>query len=305
MLGAVIRPFEDRDAEPVAALLATNTPWLYTAAGIRHRLAALPPRAHRATWVAEVDDAIVGWGEAEFDWTAERSDVGTLWVLVDPSHRRRGYGSELFERGAEHLHAHDAGELRSWSFAEGETFLEQRGFQRARVERLSAVDPRTVDTSGLDSLPPDVRVVALADVLDRLPEVHALFAEAFADMPADHPERNVPYDEWLSETIGDPHLSREGSAVVLVTDEPAALSWVGVDREHGFAEQHLTGTARAHRRRGLARFAKLAVARWCAREGIVRLATGNDSTNAGMLAINTELGFRPFAEETEWVKRIT
>lgn len=303
MLRTVIRPYEDADAEAAATLLAEHNPWLTTAAGIRHRLAALPQRAHRATWVADVGGAVAGWGEAEFDWTAERPDVGTFWVLVGPAHRRRGYGSALFERALEHLHAHDAGELRSWSFPDGESFLEQRGFERARVERLSAVDPRTVDTSPLDSPPPDVRVVALSDVLERLPEVHALFAEALGDMPADHPERNVPFDEWLVETIGDPELSREGSAVVLVAEQPAALSWVGVDREHGFAEQHLTGTARAHRRRGLARLAKLAVARWCAREGIVRLATGNDSTNAGMLAINDELGFRPFAEETEWVKR--
>jgi RimJ/RimL family protein N-acetyltransferase len=88
-----------------------------------------------------------------------------------------------------------------------------------------------------------------------------------------------------------------------VDDRPVAFSWVNVDHAHGAAEQQLTGTLRSYRRRGLARLAKLAVIRWCAVEGISRLATGNDSTNAGMLAINEQLGFRPFAFETEWVKR--
>jgi GNAT superfamily N-acetyltransferase len=302
MLGGVIRPYDDADAEAAAALVAEHSPWLQTAAGLRHRLAALPPRAHRATWVAEIDGEIVGWAEAEFDWTAERTDIGQAWVLVAPSHRGRGYGSELFERAIQHLTAHDAGELRSWSFPDGEAFLVRRGFTRTRVERLSALDPSSVDTSRLESLPSGVRIVPLGELDARLSEVHAVFAEALADMPADHPETNLPYEEWLTETIGDPDLSHEGSVVVLVDDRPAALSWVNVDGDRGYAEQHLTGTARAYRRRGLARLAKLAVIRWCAEAGVVRLATGNDATNTGMLAINDELGFRPFATETQWVK---
>lgn len=171
-------------------------------------------------------------------------DIGRVWVLVSPLHRRRGNGSELFERGTAHLVAHGARELLSWSFPGGDSFVEHRGFDRMRVERLSALDPRTVDTSTLESPPAGVRIVALGELDDRLREVHALFAEALADVPSDHPETNLPYDEWLTETIGDPDLSREGSVVVLVDGRPASL------------------------------------------------------------ALNNALGFRPFASETEWVKRI-
>lgn len=304
MLARVIREFEDGDAEAAAELIAVNTPWLQTAAGLRHREASLPPRAHRRTWVAEVDCSIVGWGEAEFDWVAERSDIGQVWVLVAPSHRQRGCGSELFDRTYAHVVENGAGEVRSWTFEESDSFLEARGFAKARVERLSAVDPRTVDTSRLGSTP-DLQLAPLAALRNRLPEVYAVFTEALADMPSDHPETNLSYEEWLTETLGDPDLSYDGSIVVLADERPVALSWVNVDHVHGVAEQQLTGTLRAYRRRGLARLAKLAVIRWCAESGITRLATGNDSTNAGMLAINDELGFRPFAIETEWVKRLS
>jgi GNAT superfamily N-acetyltransferase len=300
----VIRSFEDRDAEVAAELIAVNTPWLQTAAGLRHREASLPPRARRRTWVAEVDGAVVGWAEAEFDWVAEEPDIGQVWVVVSPSHRRRGYGSQLFDQAYAHVVENGATEVRSWSFEQSDAFLEARGFAKTRVERLSAVDPRTVDTSRLDDAN-DAGVVPLATVHDRLPEVYALFTEALADMPADHPETNLSYEEWVEESLGDPDLSHEGSSIVLVDDRPAALSWVTVDHAHGVAEQQLTGTLRAYRRRGLARLAKLAVLRWCAEHGITRLATGNDSTNAAMLAINDELGFRPFAVETEWVKRLS
>ena len=301
----MIRAFVDADAESAAALIAEHSPWLWTAAGSRHRLVAVPPRAHRATWVADVDGAVVGWSEAEFDWTAEAEGIGQAWTLVAPEHRRRGLGAALFSRAVDHLTDHGAVELRTWSFPDGESFVEHRGFTRARDERLSAVDPRTVDTSPLDALPAGVRVARLADLLDRLPDVHALYAEAAADMPADHAETNLPFDEWVAETLGNPDLNREASVVVLVDDRPAALSWVEVDTERGFAQHDLTGTARAYRRRGLARLAKLGVLRSCAAAGVVRVATGNDATNVGMLALNDELGFRPFAVETQWVKRVS
>jgi RimJ/RimL family protein N-acetyltransferase len=123
-------------------------------------------------------------------------------------------------------------------------------------------------------------------------------------MPADNPEGNVSLDEWLSETIGSPDLDRELSVVVLVDDRPAALSWVNANRTHGLADHDLTGTARAYRRRGLARLAKLEVVRRCAEAGISRVMTENDSGNTGMLTINDELGFAPYTVATEWVKRL-
>ncbi len=263
----------------------------------------MPPRAHRRLWVAEDDGRIVGWGEAEFDWATEAEDVAGLWAIVHPDHRRRGLGSALFERAAEHLTSHGARELRCWSEAESAPFLERRGFTPGRSDRLSALDPRVVDTSRLAMLPDGVRIVSLAELLDRLPEVHALYTEAAADMPADNPEGNVSLDEWLAETIGSPDLDHELSVVVLVDDRPAALSWVNANRAHGLADHDLTGTARAYRRRGLARLAKLEVVRRCAEAGISRVMTENDSENAGMLAINDELGFAPYTVATEWVKR--
>jgi GNAT superfamily N-acetyltransferase len=301
----VIRPYEDADAESAAALIALNTPWLQTAAGMRHSATALPERARRATWVAEGGAEVVGWGEAEFDWTAEADDIGQVWVVVAPEHRGRGIGAHLFDRAFEHVVAQGASEVRSWSFAKSDAFLEKRGFAQTRVERLSALDPRTVDTSRLDSPPDGVRIEPLGVLDGSRREVYELFVEALADMPADHPETNLSFHEWESETLADPDLDREGSVVLLAEDRPVSLSWVTVDRARGLAEQQLTGTARAYRRRGLARLAKLAVIRWCAQHGVTRLATGNDSTNVAMLAINDELGFEPYAVETEWVKKLS
>ena len=204
----MIRDFEDADAEGASDLIAEHSPWFSTAEGTRHRRNAVPPRAHLRYWVAEDAGRIVGWGECEFDWATEAEDVAGLWAIVHPDHRRRGLGSALFERAAEHLSSHGARELRCWAEAESAPFLERRGFAPGRSDRLSALDPRLVDTSRLAELPDGVTIVSLADLLDRLPEVHALYIEAAADMPADNPEGNVSLDEWLSETIGSPDLDQ-------------------------------------------------------------------------------------------------
>jgi GNAT superfamily N-acetyltransferase len=302
----VIRPFERGDAEAAGALLTANSPWFWTAAGLLHRLDTLPERARRATWVAEDAGAIVGYAEAELDWATAADDVGTLYGLVAPARRGAGLGSALVAGAEEHLLSQGARELRTWSLPDDAAFLERRGYARAREERLSAVDPRTVDTSAVDDLPPGVRILPLGELDEgRLPDVYAVYVEADADVPADHPETNLPYDAWLAERVADPDLSGEASVVVLVDDAVAALSWVKVDPVAGLGEQDLTGTARAFRRRGLARLAKLAVLRFAAANGVSRVSTGNDAENAAMLSLNDSLGFRPFTVEIEWVKQVS
>jgi RimJ/RimL family protein N-acetyltransferase len=191
--------------------------------------------------------------------------------------------------------------LKSGAWEEdGHRFLAHRGYERTRTEHLSALDPRAVDTSE-PRLPDGFRLATLAALRGRERELHGLYVEASADMPADDAESNIGFDEWVAETLGDPALSRDGSFVVLDGDTPAALAWIKVAGTR--AENELTGTARAYRRRGLARAAKLATIRWCAEQGIERIATGNDSTNVGMLAINDELGYRPWIDWHEYVLR--
>ena len=136
------------------------------------------------------------------------------------------------------------------------------------------------------------------------PAAMSKFTPRAISTPADHAHSNLPYEEWLDETIGQPDLSCDGSVVVLVDGTPAALSWLLVDPARGLAEHEFTGTGRAFRRRGLGRVAKLAALRWAADHGVTRVVTGNDATNVGMLAINDAVGFRPSGSETEWVKPI-
>ena len=61
----------------------------------------------------------------------------------------------------------------------------------------------------------------------------------------------------------------------------------------------MTGTRRAYRGRGLALAVKLASIEWAAANGITRMLTFNDATNAPMLAVNRRLGYEPIGRRVE------
>ncbi len=66
-----------------------------------------------------------------------------------------------------------------------------------------------------------------------------------------------------------------------------------VRRPGGDAEVGDTGVLRSHRRRGIARALKMMATRCAAEQGFRYVYTDNRADNAGMLAINTQLGFVP------------
>ena len=66
----------------------------------------------------------------------------------------------------------------------------------------------------------------------------------------------------------------------------------------------MTGTRRAYRGRGLALAVKLASIEWAAANGITRMLTFNDATNAPMLAVNRRLGYEPIGRRVEWLKEL-
>jgi GNAT superfamily N-acetyltransferase len=304
---AVVRAFEDSDAEAAAAVVRAVAPgFLVTGTLVLHWLRGAAPEAQLGMWVAEHEGDVVAWAEARFDWSVSEPGAGEGFIAVLPAVRRRGIGSELYGRCEEHLVARGARKLAT-SVVEGDEdgrrFAEARGFEATRRERLSTLDPRRVRADRAEA-PAGFRVVSLRELLDRPAELHALYAEAARDVPSDEPHDRLGYDEWLREIFGNPLLDPDASAIVLDGDRPVALAWLLVDRESGLAEHELTGTLRAYRGRGLATLAKLAAIRWCAENGVTELLTDNDAENAPMLAINDRLGYRPTYVYVEYAREL-
>ena len=306
---ATVRSYEDDDAPAAAALLREVAPdFLVNATLLEHWRRNTPERARQGWWVAEADGAIVGWGEAELRWSLAEPDVGWIWVGVRKDHRRRGLGGALHGLAERHLRESGARTLQSMLVEDADEFALRLGYRVTRHERLSRLDVRTVDLGELDRLEEakrreGSRLAPLAELLARPHDLLAMYGEAHADMPSDHPYGTLAFDEWRRETLENPLLDRDASMNVLFGDRPVAFAWLVVDREGRRGEHELTGTLREFRGRGLARLAKLAAVRWCAENGDT-LLTGNDSTNAPMFAINDRLGYAPTVVRAEVAREL-
>jgi GNAT superfamily N-acetyltransferase len=305
----VIREFRREDADAVAVLLnEADPPEGVTGPGIVHWQEKQPERAHVASWVVEEESEIVGWARAAMRWGVSSQQVGELWGFVHPTQRRRGLGSQLHERGAAHLLGCGARVLESWSTTEPEArFLLARGFRPARQGTILALELASADLSGLPELERRLgeegfRLVPLDAVLDRARDLHAVDAEAIADVPDTYVEDDVRFEDWLDEALGHPQLTKEGSFVALHGERPVAHALLHVDPRSGLAANEMTATGRDFRRRGLARLVKLGTIRWAAENGFRTIMTGTDEANAGMNALNESLGYRPLATETQYLR---
>lgn len=296
----MIRGLREEDVPALASLLrAVHRDYVTSERALRHNLEANRDDRRRNYWVAEVDGEIVGRARASFETFSTEQDVGRLTVSVLPERRRRGIGSALYARAEEHLVREGA--RRIVATAEGAAsrpFLEARGFRHTHTQAVSELRPRPVEVH----VPAGLRLVPLEAVRDRPRAIFGLHAEALADAPSETPLDAVDYDDWVRNDWAYPDLSDAGSFVLLDGERPVALTLLVVDPLGGIAATAFTGTARSHRGRGLARVVKLASIRWAARHGIERMLTGNDETNAPMLAVNRRLGYVPVSEHFSYAK---
>jgi mycothiol synthase len=306
---ALIRGLQESDAAAIARLrIAVNPHRIETAETVWYRATRAVERERRREWVAEIGGDLVGHASAGFEWSVPTPGKSWFWIGVHPGQRGRGIGGELYERVEEYLRAEGAWRLRSWVDDDpaGERFLARRGFRRRGADRVSSVDPRTVDVPQLSRLEAagaaeGFRVVPLGDVRDRVDGLFEVCAAGERDMPSDEPETELDLESWKRDEFGVPTLSHEGSFVALARKRPVSLAFLSVDPERKLAYNQMTATLPEYRRRGLALLVKLAAARWAAEAGIERLLTENDVDNVGMLAINDRLGYRPLYDQRFWV----
>jgi GNAT superfamily N-acetyltransferase len=302
-----IRAYRSEDSEGASALMNDSFPQpsAITPAAIEHWIASAPERSHARAWVGYEGDGLVAWGDAHIRWSVVEQGIAEVWAAVRRDRRGAGIGRQVYALAESHVLG--VGARRIETFAredepESIAFAERRGFSETRRERTWALDLGSVEAPA-PRAPDGFRVVRLADQRERESDLFELFNSAHADMPSDHTHELV-FEEWRRETLENPELDLEMSAVVLAGDRPVAFAWLASDRDTGIASHEMTGTHADFRGRGFARLAKEAAIHWAREAGLKYLTTSNDGTNDAMLGLNDRLGYEPRATLVEFAKTV-
>ena len=233
--------------------------------------------------LAEVDGEVVGSG------AASRSDLGgaALFPRVLPEFRRRGVGTALLRRLAEH--AHSVGHREAGSLVDDEgalAFAAQFGFRETgrQVEQVRAIG----EHEPWPSVPVGVRLVSMAEQPElRLRSFHELALQAFEDMPTPGLVSITP-EQWEREWV----TWLDGSFVALAGDEIVGCAGLVRDDDRpDRAENALTAVRRDWRGRGVARALKEQTIAWAAKRGIREVYTWTQTGNENMRAVNERLGY--------------
>jgi hypothetical protein len=304
----MIRTLDEADAATFAAVFRRERPdQLWTERGIKHWIDSTPPRAGARWWLAEVDGVHAGAIAMRRWWRTDAS----AYVFVAAPAGADDCAEALWEAVDAHVESLRVDKLITHMLVghTDEDALRLRGFVPERLDRVSVVDTRTADISELAPRLESARaagyeLVQLAEI-DDLRGIFDLDMEVMDDMPGGEAAHGMSFEEWSQDLTESPDLSHEGSSIVVHEGKAVALALLAVDELARRGRNEETGTARAHRRRGLATLAKLATTSWARDNGVDEIVTDNAEANAGMLAINEQLGYRPLLARQRWARELT
>jgi RimJ/RimL family protein N-acetyltransferase len=304
----MIRPLDEAGVPAFAAVFREERPdQLWTERGIKHWMDSTPSRAGARWWLAEVDGMHAAAIAMRRWW---RTDASAYVFVASPA-GADDCAEELWQAVDAHVESLRVDKLITHVLVghTDEDALRLRGFVPERLDRVSVVDTRTADISELAPRLESARaagyeLLQLAEVED-LRGIFDLDMEVMDDMPGGEAAHGMSFEEWSQDLTESPDLSHAGSSIVVRDGKPVALALLAVDEVARRGRNEETGTARAHRRRGLATLAKLATTAWARDNGVDEIVTDNAEANEGMLAINEQLGYRPLLARQRWAKELT
>ena len=236
----------------------------------------------RLLLLAREDGVVVGSGQAA---PSQSRGAGSVAPRVLPEHRRRGVGSALLRRLAEHVEGLGVDTVRAKVDDDADLpFAHRFGFVEVdrEVEQTYVLDTRPT----LSPPPGGVDVVTAADRPGLWEASYERFGrEVLADFAVTTP-LEISAEQWASSWLADPMF------LAVHEDEVVGCAGLLLDEDEPHrAENALTAVRRDWRGDGLAVHLKLRALRWAADHGIREVYTWTQDGNAPMRALNERLGY--------------
>jgi RimJ/RimL family protein N-acetyltransferase len=264
---------------------------------------------------------LIGTGIAVFTDSDENRHLADFAIWVHPSSRRRGIATDILYAIAEHARRLGRTHLHVYTTSTvpaGEAFLRHFGVEPALEGRLQELQLAEVDRSLLRRWQARARERAASFTLKvwegpPFPEEDLEMVAAMYDAANAIPHGELDIEEFhkTPEQIRalDESMAAQGTVhwTIAARDPETGyiagfhdVSWN--PREPEIVRVGVTAVFDEYRNRGLGRWLKAAMVEkvLAERPEVKRMLTGNATTNAPMLAINEELGFRVTRGITAW-----
>lgn len=301
-----LRPGNRSDAEAFARVRMLALPYVFfTADSVEHLLTRLPADVHWTALLAEEDGEPVGTAQVLTVPDSEEPGQALLNVYVRPDRTGRGAGTALVQAGEELLAGLGARKVFSWVLDEpaNHVFAERRGYRPGSTAQFLRLDLLKAELPPVPVPPPGVALRTAVDFTGDPRAVYLLDAECCDDEPGDVDAGFPSYEAWLEETWRHPLLRHDLTTVAVADGRPVAFTAVRTDGGTRYGTG-MTGTARAHRGRGLAKLVKADSLHRARAAGFTEAHTGNDAGNDAMLAVNRWLGYEVCAQEVHHVREL-
>jgi GNAT superfamily N-acetyltransferase len=281
----------------------------------------LRPGTSRAAWVVRgAGGAIDGLAVLRLPLT-DNVHLGVVHDRVVPSARRRGVGRSLLAAVAERASSEGRTVLQGFTWdtvPSGEPFARRAGAAPGLLVRRSELDLVALDRTRVGAWLDGVRSATrraydLVFVDGRYPaDQYGAIAEVETVMntqPHDDldVEDEVRDEAWVAaaEAAFDPVVEQRWTLFARSIESGRFVGFTQVffyDDWPGMVNQGNTGVHPDHRGHGLGLWLKAAMLEriFAERPGSRRMRTSNAWSNAPMLAINDELGYRVTATQTAW-----
>jgi GNAT superfamily N-acetyltransferase len=261
------------------------------------------PKCRHHRWLATVAGQIVA--EAYYNQQANKYDPETFYIgiSVRETFRRRGIGSDLYNRILEGLRPYRPRLLRTHAREDrnyGIRFLEKRGYVEFRRETDSRLNVSTFDASPFSGLEArlekeGIKIRTLRELEsdpDRDRKLYDLDWDVTRDEPGAGDDSRVDFDTFVGEGLNAPWRLPDGYFVAVKDGDYIGLCLLNAVQADGGAHHGITGVKRRYRRLGIATALKVRAIAYARKAGIPYLMTENETSIEGMMAINRKLGYR-------------